>query len=348
MTFQYPSSQGVFVKDHAASGNLVVDFSRNPNEFAINQYAQIIPITKPSGYYLEMTVEEAGRILNTDLAEFEWPDNADAPEDTDGTESFEFKEFRARRKKYGFRLGDRTVDSSSWDIVAQNGSIKAQQAMTARTQATITELTTASKYAASHTSDVTTITGNTGKWSASTAARQDIKRSLNHAANVIRQDTLGAVKPDQLILVISPDLAKDMSETQEIVQLVQQSPTAYAYVKGDLADQNRNIAYGLPPKLYGYDVVVEDAYKTTSRKGATKVTSSVLPAATPFICSRPGGLIGTYGSPSFSTCTIFILEEMTVETLHDVNNRLTRGRVVEDWASILTAPVSGFLFTNAV
>lgn len=348
MVAQFPSSQNVFVKDHAATGKLVVDFSRNPNSFAVNRYAQIVPVDKVAGYYLEMTIEEAGRILNTDLSDFEWADNADAPEDSDGTESFEFKEFRARRKKYGFRLGDRTVDQASWDIVAQHGAIKAQQAMTARTQLAITTLTTTGNYAASHTSAVTSISGVTGNWAASTTARQDIKRSMNHAANVILQDTLSVVDPADLIMVISPGLAKEMSVSQEIVDYIKQSPQAFAYVKGDLADQNRNIAYGLPPQLYGYDLVVERTVKTTSRKGATKATSFVLPDATPFMVSRPGGLEGQYGSPSFSTCTIFMKEEMTTETLHDVNNRLTRGRVVEDFAVVLTAPVSGFLFTGAV
>lgn len=348
MVAQYPSSQNVFVKDHAATGQLVVDFSRNINEFAINRYAQIVPVDKVAGYYLEMTVEEAGRILNADLSDFAWADNADAPEDTDGTESFEFKEFRSKRYKYGFRLGDRTVDQSSWDIVAQHGAMKAQQAMTGRTQLAITVLTTAGNYAASHTSAVSAISGNTGNWGASTTARQDIRRSLNHAVNVIRLDTLGAVKPTDIILTISPGLAKEMAETQEIVDFIKGSPAAWASVKGDLADQNRNIAYGLPPQLYGYDLVVEDAVKVTSRKGATKVTSTVLADATPFMASRPGGLEGQYGSPSFSSCTVFIKEEMTTETLHDVNNRLTRGRVVEDFEVILTAPVSAFLFTSAI
>jgi hypothetical protein len=345
---QYPSAQNTFVKDHAASGNMVVDFSRNPKEFAVSDYTQLVPTEKKAGYYLEMTVEEAGRILNTDLSDVAWPDNQDAPEDFDGTESFEFKGFRCERKKFGFRLGDLTVDQASWDIVAQHGSIHAQRAMTGRTQLAITALTTTTNYAAAHTSDVASIAGNTGKWSASTTARQDIRRSLNHAANRIRLDTLGSIKPKDLILVISPGCAKEIAETQEIQDFIKGSPSAWASVKGDLADQNQNVAYGLPPQLYGYNLVVEDAAKVTSRKGATKVAAWVLDDARPFMCARPGGLEGTYGAPSFSTCSVFMLEEMTVETLHDPNNRLVRGRVVEDYVVVLTAPVSGFLFTLAV
>ena len=349
MVAQFPGSHGVFVPSHEATGKLVVDFSRNVKDFAVNQYAQIVSMKEVVGYYLEMTVEEAGRILNTDLAEFDWPDGMDAPEDVDGTESFQFKNVRTNRKKYGFRLGDLTADQASWDIIAQHGQIKAQQAMTARTQAAITALTTSGSYAADHTSAVASISGVTGNWAASTTARQDIKRSLNHAAQIIERDTLAAVFPDQLILVINPNTAKAMSVTQEIADYLKGSPEAYAYVKGELAGQNRNVGYGLPPSLYGYPVVIERSYKTTSRKGASTVAkSAVLADGTAALVARPGGLEGTYGAPSFSTLSIFMQEEMTVETLHDVNNRLTRGRVVENFQALLTAPVSGFLFTSAI
>jgi hypothetical protein len=39
---------------------------------------------------------------------------------------------------------------------------------------------------------------------------------------------------------------------------------------------------------------------------------------------------------------------MTVETLNDRDNRLTDIRVVENFDVVLTAPISGFLFTSAV
>ena len=348
MVAQHPGSHNVFVQDHEASNKLVVDFSRNPKEFAVAKYCQIVPVKKVAGYYMEMTVEEAGRILNTDGAEFAWPDAQEAPSQWDGTESFEFKNFRTRRYVYGAALGELTIDQASWDIVAQHAAIKAQQAMTMRTQLAITELTTSGNYASSHTSAVASISGNTGTWAASTTARQDIRRSLNHAANTIRKDTLGSVKPDQLMVVMSPGCAKEIAECQEIVDYIKGSPDAWAATKGDLADQNRNSAYGLPPKLYGYDIVIEDAVKVTSRKGATKSTSFVLADATPFMCARIGGLEGLYGAPSFSTCTIFMQEEMTTQTRNDPDNRRTVVRVVENFDPVLTAPVSGFLFTSAV
>jgi hypothetical protein len=345
MAAVFPSSQNVFVKDHDATNKMVIDFARNPKQFALNQYVQIVPVKKVAGYYLLMTVEECGRILQSDLRNFRWPDGQPAPEGSEGTESFEFKEYNTARFAYPVQLGDLTIDQASWNILAQHSSIKARQAMTARTQLVVTQATTTGNYSSSHVLDVPTVTGNSGKWSESTTARQDIKRSLFTAMETILDDTLDAVAPDDLRLVISSGLAADVSMCQEVVDYIKGSPDAYAQVRGELP--NRNKFYGLPEKLYGFEVVVEATRKVTTKKGATTARSSVLGKATPFLCSRPGGLVGVADAPNFSTHVLFAQEEMTVETLRDNPNRRTIGRVVENITAKTVAPVSGVLFQNA-
>lgn len=348
MVAAFPSSQNVFVKDHAATGNMVVDFSRN-EDWALNKYVQVVPVTKPAGYYLKMTIEEAARIINTDLAEFAWADNADAPQDNDGTESFEFKEFLTRRYKYGFRIGQRTEQVASWDITSQHSRLKGQQAMTARTLLAVTALTTAANYDSSHTSAVTSISGVSYNWAQSTTASGSIKRSLNYAAEKILLDTNGAVDPSDLVLVMSPGCAKEISQSQEVVDYLKGSSDALAYLQGRLPSvKGTGPGFGMPVNLFGFNVVIEKTVRVSTRKGATTTRGYVLPDAKPFLCARPGALEGMYGSPSFSTCTVFVLEDMTVETKEDSDNRLVRGRVVDDIGVVMTAPVSGFLFTEAV
>lgn len=345
MAAAYPSSTNVFVPDHASSGKLVVDFARNIKDFAVNDWCQIVPVKKPIGLYLKMTIEEAGRIQQTNLANFAWPDGADAPKGDEGAESFEFQTYRTERRAFPVRLGDMTIDNASWNITSQHASIKARQAMVARTQMAVTAATTSGNYDASHRLDVTAITSNSGSWAESTTSRQDIKRSLNVAANLILQDTLNGVRMDDLVLVINPTLAAEMSECQEIVDYLKHSPDALAQVRGELP--GKNVLFGLPDKLYGYPVIVEATYKVTSKKGATRAVSAVLPTATPFMCARPGGLVGVADSPNFSTHCIFASEEMTVETLKDISNRYQILRVVENLVAIVVAPVSGVLFSNA-
>ena len=348
MPAAFPSGSNTFVKDHRATGGLIVDFSRNVSDFALNRYVQIRTVDREAGYYLEMTVEEAGRIMNTDLRDFVWHDGQERPLRNEGTESFQFKEYRTQRYDYGFNLGDKAVNQAQWDIVGSHSRIKAQQAMTARTQLAVTQLTTAGNYAAAHTSAVSSISGNTGNWGASTTQRQDIKRSLNHAANTIIKATLGAVKETDLKLVIGPDTAIEMSECQEIVDHIKHSDLALAQVRGDQQFGNPNARFGLPKKLYGFDVEIEDAVKTTSHKGATAAKSYVMGSGDAVMLARPGDLVAAAGGPSFSTIMLFAYEEMTVETLRDDRNRRQEGHVVDDIDLVMTAPATGFYFTSAV
>lgn len=350
MVAQFPASSNVYVKSHEASGKMIVDFSRNTKDWAVNKYCQLIPVKKDSGYYAKMTVEVAGRILNADLSEFDWPDGQPARANMQSwgnTESFEFLEFKTRRRKHDFTIGYKTADQASWDIIAQHARIHGQACMTARTQLAITAATTAGNYPAAHTSAVASISGVSGNWAASTTARMDIKRSLEHACETILDSTLAAINLDDLCLVISTGLAKELSLTQEIVDYIKGSPDALAQVRGELP--NDNVFYGLPAKLYGVPLVVEKTRKVTSAKGATRVVAPILADSTPFITARPGELEAPYSSaPSFSTLTMFVYEDMSVESKDDSDDRLHYGRVVDDIALVVTAPVSGFLFTSAV
>jgi hypothetical protein len=166
-------------------------------------------------------------------------------------------------------MGNLTSENADWDIISQHSNIKARQAMTARTQLAVTALTTTANYDASHVLDVTAISGNVGSWAVSTTARQDIKRSLMTAAELILDATLSVVRPKDLRLVISSSLASKLALTQEIVDYLKGSPHALAMVKGEI-EGGRNVMYGLPNDLYGFELFVEDTRKVTSRKGATR------------------------------------------------------------------------------
>lgn len=344
-TAVYPGSSNTYVPQ--ATDQYVVDFSRNVKTFAHNRWAQIVNISggKTKGYYPVMTVEECARVLNANGADVEWPDGAARPQGNDGRESFSFQPYNTHRYAFSFNLGDLSVEQASWDIVAQHGRIHAQRAMTQRTQFAVTQAITSGNYASTHRSAVSSITGNTGKWDVSTPARQDIRNSINFAADRIFLDTAGTVQQDQLILVISKTDARLMAKSQELVDYIKGSPDAKDYIKGNLG---LNAAYGLPSHLYGVEVVVEDAVKVTSRKGATLASSYVLPSGTAFMCSRVGGLEGVEG-PNFSTHVLFMKEEMTVEQFR-LNNNMDRrliGSVAENYQAVAAATVTGFLFTAA-
>src|SRR6185369_723474 len=159
-------------------------------------------------------------------------------------------------------------------------------------------------------------------------------------------DTLGAIDVNDLMIIMSPNCARALSQCQEIVDHIKGSPDALAQVRGELPGQNA--IFGLPDKLYGFPLIVEKTVKVTSRKGATRVVSYVFPDATPCMVSRPGSLVGVFGTPSFSTIGYFMFEEMTTEVLHEPINRRTVISLVENYDVQILSYLSGFLFQNAV
>jgi len=341
MAAAYPGAHNTFVPSHEATNKLTIDYARNVRDFAVNQYAQIVPVKKVNGLYLEMTVEEAGRIIDSNLGNFIWADGDDAPTGDEGKEKFEFKQYACTRYAYPFRLGNLTVENATWDIVAQHASIKARQAMTARTQLVIGALDGAS-LPSGHEIDVSSI--DAGKWSGSTTSTLTIKKSLEQAAEKILDATLGAVTPDQLRLVVNSSLAAAMSQSQELVDYIKGSPEALAQIRGELP--GRNVMYGLPNKLYGFEVVVEATRKVTSKKGATKSVSQILDNAKAYLVARPGGLLGVADTPNFSSVVVFAYEEMTTEIKEDADNRRTMGRVVENIDVKVVSPATTVRFTN--
>lgn len=341
MAAAFPGPNNVYLVSHEATNNLIVGYSRNADDFPIARYAQIIPVKKQVGAYLQLTAEEAGRIVSSDVSEYLWADGDEEPMGNDGTESHQYATYNAKRYSFGFNLGDLTTEQADWNVLAVHSAVKAQQAMTARTYKSIGYLTTGANWPAAQTATATTAGG--GKWDVSTTALLYIKKSLKYAAMQIVQSTLAAVKPKDLILVVSPDLAGLMANSLEISDYLKASPFALAQVRGDVESQNGK--YGLPDELYGYKVVIEDTVRVSTRKGATTTKGFVLANTNALLLARPGGIEGKYGSPSFATCQLFMKEEMTVESMRDPNNRRTRARVVENYDVAIGAPASGFLFT---
>lgn len=342
----YPAGSNTYVPNHEATQSLVVGYSRNPELFALNQYVQIRPVDADQGKYLKITPEEAGRILDSDLSEFVWADGADRPQNNDGTELFAYHDYRTQRVNHAFKLGYKASSQASWSIGHTHRAIKAQQCMTGRTVRVHAVLSAASSWATGHRKDVSAIPGNTGTWQASTAARQDIKRSLNHAAETILKASLGAVRRKDLRLVLNPAAAKRIAESQEIVDLIKGSPAA----RDQLAGSGQWTEWGLPDALYDFPIAVEDAVKVDSRRGSPLASKQyVMEPSAAYMLARPGKLIAPAGEgPSFSTITLFAFEEMTVEEFRDDQNRRLEGHVVDDNAPVQTASVSGFKFEGVL
>jgi hypothetical protein len=155
----------------------------------------------------------------------------------------------------------------------------------------------------------------------------------------------GAVAPNQLMMVISPDVANVISQAPEVKEYVKNYPQALSFLQGS----DTFSRWGIPSTLFGLgDVIVDDSVKVTSKKGAATQTSAYVYGNGAYFVSRPGGLVGVEGATSFSTVQIFAYEDMTVEQFNDPMNRRIEGRVIDNSVAAVVAPVGGFAIGNVV
>ena len=320
-----------------ATGALQVEFTRAVNSFAITRYAQIVACNQQTGYYLRLNSDDNVRV--TDVNEFAWPLGNDRP--VGKMNQHDFVTFTAQRFAFPFYIPNETVKQAAWDIVAQHARSKAQLAMTARSMRTATALTgsaAVTSFTAAGNYYATGTTNAGAPWT--TSSTNVIQKGIQTALQRISLATGGAVRSEDICLVISPTIANLLSQTEEVRNYVKNyAAGALPFLQGgDIFSR-----YGLPPNLFGVSVVVDDSVKITTRKGAASTTRSFVYGNSAIFVSRPGGLVGVEGSTSFSTCQIFAFEDMTVENWDDPKDRRIEGRVIDNSTSELVSPVSGVL-----
>lgn len=352
----YPSSQNAYVPDHAATQGLIVDFSRAPSDFSLNEWIKVFPVKKERGLYAQFgeaggLPSEAARITDTSMADGMWDDGNDRPSGVDFDELFAMVDFFAKRRAQSWRAGDKLVAQATWQVKDQKARMAAQRVMTWRCQAMITLATTTGNYPSGHSGAVTGLGSIvTGTWDNSTTARLDIRKSLDYACLLIFMDTLGCVRKKDLQLVMGPGCAAKVSRSQEIVDYLKGQEGSIRIITGKDTDEYKAVGdFQMPATLYGIKVVVEDSVKITSAKGATRVPAFIAGDTVAWLCARPGALIGTDPSaPNFSAFSLFVYdqEEMLVEEWHDDKNKRVEGSVIDTWDTAVTSGAAAFLFTG--
>lgn len=349
MAVVMPGPNNLYVPSHEASGKLVVDYARNEKKYTVAKWAKTVKVTNMHGLYFVMDFARRARLDDALGKAYEWADGAVAPTGRDNVMGGEYLNYRTKRYAIPFTLGDLSIDQASFDLLASHASLVAQQMMTLRTIQAATICQTSGNYLASNVFNIGSGgAGNTGRWDVSTTARQDIKRSIDKAKQAILDATFASVDVDDLYLVMNDELAAALSVTQEIVDMIKQSPDAYAYVKGEMSSKNPNAQWNLPPKLYGVNLVIDDTrYHTTARRGTATATRCIA-SDNPFMILSPMGAATSAQSPNPAFLTNFVMEDFTVETMKDKNNRLTAGRVVDNRVFEVTAPQTGVLFQDVL
>lgn len=353
MTLRYLSTTGGFIPQ--ATGQ-VISYIRTPSEFPINRYAQYIETPTTVGVYARIDRAQPARVVSD--ADFVWADGADRPSGDWNQLRFEWVEFSVKRRDYPFRVGNMALKNAkkSWSPLEQHTGMVAQQAMTNRTNRVVDLLETTSNWN-DNVDSANSLNGGAGPWHEASdqpgsPSYNAIRKSLMRAANRINLKTNGVVQPKDLVLLVSPGLAEAMGNSAEMHNYIK-----FAVGQKAIEDPgNVNQTWGLPAKVYGFDLVVENSPIVTSRPYAADTSTSLTETRaycksddSAILMSRKGGINGNYGAPSFSTVQLYFYEwEMAVYSFDDPHHERHEGHVVEAYSEVLAAPESGYLITNTL
>lgn len=356
MTLRFAGPNNGYI---AQATGQVVGFIRKPSEFKLNAYAQLVKSPAPTGLYSVLGRDESVRVVSD--AEFSWEDGADMPTGDLYKSRFEAIEFRCKRRAYPWSVGKVSEENSTlWKPKLSQMAEAISMAMTNRTAKVISMMETTGNWGA-NTAKVVDVNGGRGFWDKASDLPDSpnfnaISVTILEGARRVNLYTNGVVKISDLKLVLSPGAATKMARSAEISHYVANSPVAREWMERPGGDVNK--LWGLPSHYQGVEIVVEDASRVTERASATASSTSgqasnpgnrnyIKSDNSAVLCSRPGGLDGTYGEQSFSTVQVYYYDELLrVKAEYDSWNEKYKGAVVEYFKEVLAAPPAGFLFTN--
>jgi hypothetical protein len=364
MTYVYPSGTNTFVPNARATGNLQIEFSRNPESFALPNYAATRSVDKTTGYFWQIDPSEAIRIQGRN--DYAWPPSQEAPDGRDGTARFQLAPYTTNRWAFPFTLDAQGVEQADFDIVAAHSRIHAQKAMTHRTLRALQVLTTTANWGTSTAASATAV--GAGPWDSTTASDQNINKTIHYVRQFIHRATAGAIDKRKLMCVVSPELAKQMRASQEIIDFVKQQQQSGGMITNNDFFQE----WGIPEKLYGMKFIVEDAViladaipigTTLAQK---QIPGTSIPAGSEILGAgsltvqpalflyKADGAEEMADPPSnetntaLNTFTNFLYEDMTVEQKQDIDNRLLKARVVDITSETITAFQTGFYLVDVL
>jgi hypothetical protein len=371
---------GAFDSYIPAFNGQVIQFSRNDKAWKLNKYSQLFPSKTELGLYYRIGVDFDVRVENDE--QWVWKSGGKRPDWSSSAPKFDQVGYRCIRRSKGAGLDWRQIETADVKTMVINTRGIRNQMMTARTNrlwngylgGTVSNsfgvasggLENPANWG-SNTATAQSLNNNAGFWDQGSSEPMSpnfcaIKKSLDSVKSTINLLTNGAVNENddsKLMLVLNPDAALRISQSPEIHAYIKESPYAMAQITGDKPGQNSQ--WGLPDKLYGWDLVVEDAAIVTQNQNAadaigseaSTVGGSTAPRRyikqfnTACVLSRVGGLDGENGAPSFSTVqTYYVGKELETKTFDEPKHELTEVYVEENLVHVLAAPASGWLITN--
>lgn len=329
---------------------LVVDFARNWQKCPVTGLCDIVTSDVPAGYFVKIDPDPQGTLIDSPNA-YLWPDNTPMPTQEDNRRKHEFVEWNAKRYVYSTWIGDLEKQFTAWDVEAQVLNDLGNQAMLNRAKLFYTLASTAGTYtnaggtSVDHTATATSLGG--GVWSGGSSANRYIQKSFAAVIQAMEKATVnGVMNLDDIWCVVSPTVADGMARSQEIADGYHRQQDFSDYLTYDLY-ANQFARYGLPPKLYGINLLVDPWIERTAKIGATETKSFVAGTNVAYFITRPGGIKSASGGRAFGSAAFFTVkgEEMRSEVIDWPIDRRKLVRTTDMLDCKWVSPRSSYLVT---
>lgn len=341
-----PGGQDTYVPLLELSGNLMIEYARNLHHtsLAINRACRVTPVKNTYGTYLQFNPLDLARNVNIPY-DPDWAPGTLRPTGFESNLQFKTLTFRCDRKNHGKTLDKLGVDLANWPIMKAHTEALAQDAMTYRAIKVYNKMFDSTQYDATHVFSATTASG-TGFLSGGTIADPRIKNAFDYAARIIMKDSMGKVQFGGLSVLMNHNTALKLSSTRELREYLAQQVNSEAQLRLDRG-KSLNDAFGLPDRLYGYNVIVDSLFYSAVNKGNASLSGTPVIADNQIlVCLADGPQEVPEGAPSYNTCHVFSYEEMTVESTEDTRNRLVFLDIVNNFTPEIVAPVTACLIQN--
>lgn len=313
-----------------------IDYARERNSFLVEAIAPAITVDKLTGIYYKFDTPEGYRVEDVDEDNYAPGRGGGRPKRLEL--ELESSTYECNQHALSEDVPEVSERNADFALKLKTTQMLVANLMLRRAIRVFNILTTGANWPAANTGTATAVAG--GKWNASSASLKYIQKGINAVIETIQQQTYNSVSPENIWMVLNPTGAIAIMENDEIRDWIKQQAGAEQIVQGLPPFKGNAHRYGLPPQLFGVNVLVMPVRQLTSQKGATDASSYLIDDDVVFLNVEPPSI------QTMNTITSFEYEPMRTEDHALPAEHISSVQVLTNYAEVLTAGSSGFLMTD--
>lgn len=371
--FSAPGYQNIYLPNYMGDGELqkrlIVGFTMDEETQALNNWVTMFGADEPRFYFQRWASGDFVRLPHATGIDRRWAPGTDRPR---SDEAPRFTNEIVELFRYGDQayIDDATVDLSKIGPLVQIIQKKfATRYMIQRAVESITELRTSGNYPSSGilnyyatwsslasaaggtlTQYPTNYFGISGTHYAADGTLNDplLRKMIGHAVKNILLRSNGRVTITDLMILINPNTADRLANSQEIRVYNAQQVNSMDITQGK--SPSMWPTFGLPNPIAGVKVFVDPTVYVTSKQDHQNEDTQtfVIPDGHLSIVARPGSVVGMPGSEGFGSVAVWQHKKwaMKPETFPDVPNKRLNVAFMDWFKAKLVAPEITFTIAD--